>query len=152
MFIKDLLHARHCSPVVTGLYLQILPVSQINTIHWKYSRWVCVCVLFCVFIMFSFIRWLNYTFWRKKTHETLPLSTQVNGLLPGLSHCGTEPRSRGPVHLPRGCGQQKLYSVTGLHFSDSSSQPHHHTTHLNSQFLEMTVSERFIVGTNSQQN
>lgn len=111
MFIKDLLHIRHCSPIVTGLYLQILPVSWINTMHWKYSRWVCICVLFCLLIMFRFIHWLNYAFWRKK--GSLPLSTKVNGLLPGLSHCGTEPQSSGPVHLPAGVGSRNSTLLLG---------------------------------------
>ena len=45
-----------------------------------------------------------------------------------------------------------ICSVPGLHFGDSLSQPHNHTTHLGSPFLEMMVCERFIMGNNSQQN
>lgn len=157
MFIKSLLCARHCCPIAIGLYIQILPLfprltSGIWSIHHGFE------FLCCLFIMFSFINWLNYHILKKKSSWSTSTQHKRKWPLPLVSAtAGAKPSSSGPHCCSCGCRHrplcvQRIRSVTGLHFSDSSSQPHNHTTHLESQFLEMTVSERFIVGTNSQQN
>lgn len=113
--------------LLTGLYLQIFPVSRINTMHWRYSRWVCV--LFCLFVMFSFIHWLNYAFWRKKGSLNTSTQHQSMAFSLDLSHCSTEPL--GQSISPAGVGSRNSTLLLGFTLVDSSPQPHHHTTHLN---------------------
>lgn len=105
-------------------------------------------MLFCLFIMFSFINWLNYRRWKMKGSCNTATQHKIKRPLPLASaRAGTEAAVSRSRTLP---SENMLCS--GLHSGDSSSQPHNHTTQLERQFLEMTVSERFIMATNSQQN
>lgn len=115
-------------------------------------------VLLCLFVMISFISWWNYCILERKGSCNISTQHKIKWPLPWPRPLLTlRSRSRGPGHhLLWGSAAQTLLAenllCSELHFGDSLSQPHNHTTHLDRQFLEMIVSERFIMATNSQQN